>query len=79
METITINIERETKELFRETVKNEYGLKKGQLGKAVNEALMKWVEERRQKQMAEELRNMMKKGFKMGKILYKSREELYER
>ena len=79
METITINIERETKELFRETVKNEYGLKKGQLGKAVNEALMKWVEERRQKQMSEELRNMMKKGFKMGKILYKSREELYER
>jgi len=79
METITININKETKEVFKETVRKEYGLRKGLLGRAVNEALLKWVEEKKQKQIAEELRIIMKKGFKMGKILYKSRDELYER
>lgn len=79
METITINIDKGTKELFRNTVEKEYGLRKGQLGRAVNEALIKWVEEKRQKKIADELKEMMKKGFKMGKINYKSRDELYER
>lgn len=79
METITINIDKRTKELFRETVRKEYGLNKGQLGKAVNEALLKWIEEKEQRLLARELSSLMKKGFDMGKIKYKSRSELYER
>jgi len=79
METITININKETKDIFKETVSREYGLGKGKLGKAVNEALMKWVEEKRQKEIADEMRAMMKKGFNMGKIKYKNRDELHER
>ena len=79
METITLNIEKRTKELFWNTVKSEYGLKKGWLGKAANEALLRWVEERRQRVIAEEIVGMMKKGFVMGKLKYKSRDELYGR
>ncbi|MEK6835212.1 MAG: hypothetical protein AABX61_03045 [Nanoarchaeota archaeon] len=37
------------------------------------------VEEKRQKKIADELKGIMKKGFKMGKIKYKSRDKLYER
>ena len=79
METITININKETKELFKETVKKEYGLRKGHLGKAVNEALLKWVMEKKQQEIAERQLALMKKGFNMGKILYKHRDELYGR
>ena len=79
METITLNTEKRTKELFWNTVKSEYGVKKGWLGKAANEALLRWVEERRQRVIAEEIVGMMKKGFAMGKLKYKSRDELYER
>ena len=79
METITLNIEKRTKELFWNTVKNEYGLKKGQLGKAANEALLRWVEEREQKKIAKRQLDFMKKGFHMGFRGYKNRDELYGR
>ncbi len=79
METITINIDKRTKEIFRETVSKEYGMGKGKLGKAVNEALIKWVEEKRQREIAERQLALMKKGFNMGKIKYKHRDELYDR
>lgn len=79
METITINIDKRTKEMFRETVEKEYGLRKGQLGRAINEALMKWVEDKRQRKIAEELKDLMKRGFNLGFKGYKSRDDLYDR
>ena len=79
METITINVDKETKEMFKETVREEYGLRKGQLGRAVNEALKKWVEEKRQIEIAERQLALMKKGFNLGFKGYKSRDELYDR
>lgn len=79
METITININKETKDLFKETVKKEYGLRKGHLGRAVNEALLIWIREKKQQEIAERQLALMKKGFNMGKILYKHRDELYGR
>lgn len=41
--------------------------------------MIKSVEEKRQKKIADELKGMMKKGFEMGKIRYKLRDKLYER
>jgi len=79
METITINIEKRTKDIFQETVKQEFGLKKGTLGRAVNEALLKWVEEKRQKMIVEDILRFLKKGLSIGGIKYKSRDEIYER
>ena len=79
METITINIDKETKELFKDTVKKEYGLRKGQLGRAVNEALLKWIDDKRKRNIAQRQLELMKKGFNLGFKGYKDRNELYER
>ena len=79
METITINVERKTKETFKDTVRREYGLRKGQLGRAVNEALIKWIEEKKQTSIAKRQMKLMEKGFNLGFKGYKNRAELYER
>jgi len=78
MGTITINIKDEIEDEFREFVKEEKGLGKGKLGEAVGEALRSWAEQQKQKHLAQELTQMMKEGFLMGKLKVKSRDELYE-
>lgn len=79
MGTITVNVKDDTEEEFRNTVKDEKGTGKGKLGKAIDEALRKWVEEKKQKAIARKLIELSEKGFNMGKIKIKSRAELYDR
>jgi len=79
MGTITVNVSDETEEFFRGTVSKELGQQKGKLGQALDEAMKKWAEEKTQKEIADRQLQILKKGFKMGKILYKKRSELYER
>lgn len=79
MGTITINVDNEIEIEFRDTVKKTYGQGKGILGKAVEEALKKWTYENNQKEIGRRLKTMMEKGWPMGKILYKHREELHDR
>ncbi len=79
MGTVTISLEDSTEDSFRNYVYKEYGKSKGVLGKAINEALKKWLEEKRQDKIAKEALADLKKGHKFGKLLYKKREELYER
>lgn len=79
MGTVTITIDDNTEDRFRSYVFKERGRSKGVLGKAVNEALSKWLEEKKQTKMAEEALIDLKKGHKFGKLLYKKREELYDR
>jgi len=79
MGTITVNVNDETEALFRHTVKEEIGEGKGTLGKAITEALQNWVEEKKQQDIAKKMIALMEKGFDMGKITIKSRDELYER
>ncbi|MBI4918698.1 hypothetical protein HY837_02120 [archaeon] len=79
MGTITVNVSNETENLFRKTVHKELGKGKGKLGGALDEAMKKWAEEKKQKEIGERLLKTMRKGFAMGKILYKHRSELYER
>lgn len=79
MATITINIQDNVAKEFREEVLKRIGKRKGALGKAVEEALKKWLYEKRQEQISKEMIELMEKGILMGKIKIKSRSELYER
>ncbi|MEM4397076.1 MAG: hypothetical protein QW757_00460 [Candidatus Woesearchaeota archaeon] len=80
MGTITANISDETEELFRKKVKETLGEGKGKLGKALDEAMKKWTEEKEQKKEIEEFLELTKKGFyKLKKNFKFSREEIYER
>lgn len=75
MGTITINIDDETEKQFRMLVRKH---KKGNLGKAETEALRLWMDEITQKQISEKELKILDKGFNMGKLKFKTREELYE-
>ncbi len=79
MGTITINVNDEIERQFRKAVKETKGTGKGKLGEAVTEAINKWAEEKRQKEIAAELKALIEKGFDMGKLKIKSRDELYDR
>lgn len=79
MGTVTISIDDNTEDRFRSYIYKERGKSKGVLGKAVNEALNKWLEEKKQEKIAEEAIAIMKKGFYSGGYKIKSRDELHER
>ena len=78
MGTITININSDIEHQFREVVKKEKGIGKGQLGSAVQEALTQWIDEKLQQDIASRQLAVMKQGFHLGKYKFK-REELYDR
>ena len=79
MGTITVNVRDETINRFRKTVAMNLGIGKGKLGKAIDEALNKWVYEKQQEEIAARQKRMMAKGFKLGKIEKFQREDLYDR
>ncbi|MBI2043012.1 hypothetical protein HYT25_01345 [Candidatus Pacearchaeota archaeon] len=79
MATITINLDDELNEKFRDIIKQKIGEGKGTIGKAVEEAIVSWIEEKKQAEIAHEMMNLMEKGFEMGKIKVKTRESLHER
>lgn len=76
MATITVNVNDETADVFRARVVQTYGDKKGALGRAISEAMIDWAVK---KQVITSCLKMLQEGRDMGKILYKKREELYER
>ena len=79
MGTVTISISDETEKRFREAVKAKLGEGKGKLGKAVEEAISKWVEEDEQQKLRQEALALLKKGlYKVGKNYTFKREEAYE-
>ncbi len=79
MGVITISVDDETEQRFRESVRSQKGEGKGFLGKAVSEAMRNYLTEKEQTQIAAEALASMRKGFPMGKILWKNRAELHER
>lgn len=79
MGTITINVEDDVEKRFRVLARKVYPGKKGFLGKAVTSAMEKWIDEINQRKIAESEIELLEKGFKMGKLKFKSRAELYER
>jgi len=78
MGTITVNVTDDTEKLFRDTVKKELGEGKGTLGKALDEAMKKWADEKKQRDATERLIAKMEKGINLG-IKKFNREEAYDR
>ncbi len=78
MGTMTLNVDDTTEEKFRKAVGLAFGSSKGSLGKAATHAFDKWAEKELSGSEAKMLA-LLEKGFKMGKLKYKEREELHER
>ena len=79
MATITINLNDEINEKFREAIRQKVGEGKGKNEKAPEEAIISWIKEKKQDDIANEMLEIMETGLKMGKIKIKAREELHER
>ncbi len=79
MGTITVNVKDSIEHGFRKAVKTELGTGKGILGKAITEAMQKWVDDVEQKKIAESEISVLKKGYSMGGLKYSARGELHER
>ncbi|MDI6721851.1 MAG: hypothetical protein QMD85_05635 [Candidatus Aenigmarchaeota archaeon] len=80
MGTITITVDDEVEEKFRKAVEEHTRNKKGDLGRAITEAMDKWAEEKRQKEIAERMINRMSKGlYKLPKNWKFNRDEIYDR
>jgi len=79
MATITISVKDEVNKEFRETVRKKLGQGKGVLGKAVEEAIQKWMHDEGQRKIAAELKRMMDKGLYSLKGWKFNRDEIYDR
>ncbi|VVB90631.1 Uncharacterised protein [uncultured archaeon] len=79
MGTITVNIKDDVEKEFRMVVRSVHGTRKGELGKALTEAMKKWVDEKKQKKIAQEAFKLLELKFDFGKRLYRNRDELHER
>ncbi|MEK6982620.1 MAG: hypothetical protein AABX38_06815 [Candidatus Micrarchaeota archaeon] len=79
MATITISINDDVDRIFREEVEEHIGKGKGTLSKAITEAMELWIETKKQEDTAKELKEILNKGYDMGKITYKTRDELHAR
>lgn len=79
MGTITISIKDNVERDFRESVKEKVGNSKGSLGKAVEEALKIWIEEKKQREIAERGLELTKKGLYSLKGWKFNRDEIYDR
>lgn len=79
MATMTISMKDEVANELRQTVKSELGSGKGALGKAIEEAVNKWIEEKKQKEIAKRAMEMMNKGLYSLKGWKFNRDELYDR
>jgi len=79
MATITLNVNNEINNEFRDAVKSKFGEGKGKLGKAIEEAIKKWIFEQKQKEITERQIKIMKVGVWSLKNYRFDREEIYEK
>ncbi len=78
MGTITVSVEDDVEKRFREVAGTVYNGKKGHLGRAITKAMILWTHEE-MKTAEVQATNLLKEGFKMGKIKFRERDELHER
>ncbi len=79
MGTITISIDDYVENELRKLVA-EQGNKKGDLGKAITEAVRKMVQEKKEKEIAERQMKMSEKGlYRLPKNWKFNRDEIYDR
>jgi len=79
MGTITVNVKDESEKIFRKTVKENYGVVKGTLGKALTEAIEMWTKQHSQKEIGKRQIELMEKGINFGGFTDSSRDDLHER
>ena len=79
MGIITISMNDEVEKELRETVKKKIGVGKGVLGKAIEEAVKKWMHDEQQREIAERQIKLMEKGLYSLKGWKFNRDELYDR
>ena len=77
MGTMTVGVDDAVEERFRQTVKKNIGSGKGVLGKAVGEAMDKWVKEKEGEEIRKTALKRLAAGYLMGRLLFKSRDELH--
>ncbi|GFO96027.1 hypothetical protein ig2599ANME_0211 [groundwater metagenome] len=63
MGTITVNIKDDVEKEFRNLVRSVHGTKKGDLGRALTEAMRKWVYEKKQEKIAREALKLLEQKF----------------
>ncbi|MBI2581037.1 hypothetical protein HYV85_04505 [Candidatus Woesearchaeota archaeon] len=79
MGTMTISISDETEQKFREKVRETLGEGKGKLGRAVEESLRNWFENKEEEVLRQRALERLKKGmYRLPKDYKFRREEAYE-
>lgn len=78
MGTMTINVNDDVEKMFRKVATSVYGSKKGSLGRAISDAMQKWVDDAHQKDIAKNELKLLNTGFSMGKLTF-TRNEVHER
>ncbi len=76
---LTISVSEDVERKIRKLAKEKFGGKKGSIAKVISEAVEKQTVSKEQEELRKKALEMLEKGWDMGKILYKKREELYER
>ncbi len=79
MGIMTISMSDEVEKELREAVKKKMGNGKGVLGKAIEEAVKKWIYNDEQREIAERQIKLMEKGLYSLKGWKFNRDELYDR
>ena len=77
MGTITLNVKNKSEEKFRKITLLKFGKRKGSLGKAASIAFEQWADRETNGNEAK-LLELLEKGFEMGRLKFKSRDELHE-
>ena len=75
----TISLSREADEALERLATERYGRKKGAISKVISVALLNEAAESDQERLKKRALARLKRGWDMGGILYKSRDELYDR
>lgn len=75
---VTVSLSETAEKKMRELANAKYGGRKGSMAKVIEEALDCISANRAGKAAAERQAEWMKKGFKLGKINFKHRSELYD-
>jgi hypothetical protein len=77
--TITLNIDEDVNKEFRKIVIQKYGVKKGSLSRAVEDAFKLLIQNINSNNADIDLQNKINNGYNLGGLLYKNRDELHER
>lgn len=77
--TITVSVRADVEERFRRVAASRHGKKKGYIGKALTEAMARWVEEEEGRDDVAQTLRLLEDGVDLGGMKYSRREELHER